>query len=56
MGCIPAPAPIVLGAADFQPMEVASDYAGGIEDWRVAVIDEAGHYQHWTHAGALARL
>ena len=56
MGCIAAPTPIILCAADLQPMEVASDYAGWIADSQVAVIDEAEHFPRYGHADGRSRF
>ena len=54
LGAITAPTLIVHGDYDLQPIDIASDYAGWIANSRVTVIDEAGHFPHYTHPDELA--
>ncbi len=53
LGAIKAPTLIVHGNSDLQPVAVANDYWGWIADSRVVVIDESGHFPHYTHAREL---
>jgi proline iminopeptidase len=56
LGAVTAPTLIVHGTEDLQPIDVAEDYAAWIDDTQVVTIEGAGHFPHYTHAGALAPI